>query len=303
MLGVLLSRRGSEKPPRNFPLGEKRRGEQAAPAALPPAPHRCAPSVLPSFPSAAHGAERGSAGRALPRAALRTHPSPAALPADRRLPGAPGQGAARAGGRGPCAGPGGRRGRGSGAEQRPPPPRSALIATRQLRAANRRAAATWRGSSNYGGEFSELAGLHKGHSLRGKEKRAESGRGNAQPEPARWFKAGNSLASHRHGRIQHRPASPREECLAHITLILAPELGFTQPPRPSPRSLPPAEGRGANRHFPPHRGEKPCLLPIYIYTHTYTDLFSRISWKRLAKQRLLVRDVPALLWKTSARGG
>lgn len=72
---------------------------------------------------------------------------------------------------------------GSGAAARTPP-HAALIATRQLRAANQRAAATWRGSSNYRGEFSELAGLHKGHSLRGKEKRAASASGNAQPEPA-----------------------------------------------------------------------------------------------------------------------
>lgn len=41
-----------------------------------------------------------------------------------------------------------------------------------------------------------------------------------------WFKAGNSLASHRHGRIQHRPASPREECLAHIALIRAHPRGW-----------------------------------------------------------------------------
>lgn len=113
-----------------------------------------------------------------------------------------------------------------------------------------------------------------------------------------WFKAGNSLASHRHGRIQHRPASPREECLAHIRLILAPEVGFTQPSRPSPRSLPPCQGAGRRgekrKPAPPAspREEAPFVKSIYV--------FPSGSWKRLAKQRLAVTRVPAPLWKTCA---
>lgn len=118
VLGVLLSTRGSEKPRRNFPAGAQRRGGAGS------TPR--SPQVRPFLPPSP---QRGSAGRALPRAALRTHPSPAALPAGRRLPAAPGR-AVRAGtvaARGPAGG------EAAGAAQRAAPAAAAL---RSYRPAN-----------------------------------------------------------------------------------------------------------------------------------------------------------------------
>lgn len=147
-----------------------KRGEEGRAPGAPPPP-KTPPGALASQPALTGAGRRRTArsrrpraGQAIPpeagEAAAAPHspvPSGAALPDDRRLPRAPprggGEGGQRAprptgGARRPAPAAGGaERGRAekraerSGAA-RPPPPHAALIATRQLRAANRRAAAT-----------------------------------------------------------------------------------------------------------------------------------------------------------------